>query len=158
MKKTLFFVGVLVIIVGFLWQVGLRMKDNDDVVENGNTEEPLKDFLNYKDLVILESPLPEEIVTSPLVIKGQARGTWFFEASFPVILADWDGRIIAQGIATATDDWMTEELVPFTASLEFENPENIGDFSRRGALILKKDNPSGLPEHDDALEITVYFK
>jgi len=158
MQKIFFIVIVLAIFAGFLWQVGLKIKDNEIIVENGNIEEPSKDSLNYKDLVILESPLPEEVITNPLVIKGQARGTWFFEASFPVILADWDGRIIAQGIATATDDWMTEEFVPFTASLEFENPENIGDFSRRGALILKKDNPSGLPEHDDALEITVYFK
>jgi len=39
-----------------------------------------------------------------------------------------------------------------------ENPENIGDFSRRGALILQKDNPSGLPEHDDALEISIRFE
>ena len=158
MQKIFFIVIVLAIFAGFLWQVVLKIKDNEIIVENGNIEEPSKDSLNYKDLVILESPLPEEVITNPLVIKGQARGTWFFEASFPVILADWDGRIIAQGIATATDDWMTEEFVPFTASLEFENPENIGDFSRRGALILKKDNPSGLPEHDDALEITVYFK
>src|SRR3989338_8171131 len=158
MQKIFFIVIVLAIFAGFLWQVGLKIKDNEIIVENGNIEEPSKDSLNYKDLVILESPLPEEVITNPLVIKGQARGTGFLEASFPVILADWDGRIIAQGIATATDDWMTEEFVPFTASLEFENPENIGDFSRRGALILKKDNPSGLPEHDDALEITVYFK
>ena len=111
----------------------------------------------YKDLVILEAPLPETQVVSPLVIKGKARGQWFFEASFPVILADWDGRIIAQGIAQTGGDWMTEDFVPFEAILEFVKPEFIGDFSRRGFLILKKDNPSGLPEHDDALEIPLIF-
>ncbi|MFA6272943.1 MAG: Gmad2 immunoglobulin-like domain-containing protein [Candidatus Paceibacterota bacterium] len=115
----------------------------------------------YKDLVILEAPLPEAQVVSPLVIKGKARGQWFFEASFPVILADWDGRIIAQGIAQANPpaggDWMTENFVPFEATLEFVKPEFIGDFSKRGFLILKKDNPSGLPEHDDALEIPLVF-
>ena len=52
--------------------------------------------------------------------------------------------------------------------IEFEKPEYIGDFSRRGALILRKDNPSGLPEYDpegeqvsygagDALEIPILF-
>ncbi|AKM84087.1 TPA: hypothetical protein DCZ46_00045 [Candidatus Campbellbacteria bacterium] len=110
------------------------------------------------DLIVLDTPLVGSEISSPLKIEGRARGTWFFEASFPITLTDWDGRIIAQGIATATDDWMTEKFVPFTANLEFENPQNIGDFSRRGALILQKDNPSGLPEHDDALEVTVYFK
>ena len=28
---------------------------------------------------------------------------------------------------------------------------------KRGSLILKKDNPSGMPEHDDALEIPIFF-
>ncbi|HEY4495911.1 MAG TPA: Gmad2 immunoglobulin-like domain-containing protein [Candidatus Paceibacterota bacterium] len=120
------------------------------------TDRKAKPFV-YKDLVILESPLPEAQVQSPLVIKGKARGNWFFEASFPIILTDWDGRIIAQGIAQASENWMTTDFVPFEATLEFQKPEFIGDFSKRGFLILKKDNPSGLPEHDDALEITLFF-
>ena len=111
----------------------------------------------YKDLVILETPLPEAQVVSPLVIKGEARGNWFFEASFPVVLTNWDGLIIAQGIAQAKSDWMTIDFVPFEATLEFQKPEFIGDFSKRGFLILKKDNPSGLPEHDDSVEILVVF-
>jgi hypothetical protein len=49
---------------------------------------------------------------------------------------------------------MTEDFVPFTATIEFETP----DYGDIGALILKKDNPSGLPEHDDAYEIPVRFK
>jgi hypothetical protein len=52
---------------------------------------------------------------------------------------------------------MTTDYVPFEAVLEFERPLDIGDFSRRGSLILQKDNPSGLPENDDALEITIFF-
>ncbi len=109
--------------------------------------------------ITLASPLPNSIVESPLVITGQARGTWYFEASFPIILTNWDGLIIAEGIATAESDWMTENFVPFTASLDFENPYHLGDpdFMKKGSLILKRDNPSGLPEHDNALEIPVRF-
>lgn len=106
------------------------------------------------DLVILDAPLPGASITSPLTVKGRARGFWFFEADFPVYLTDWDGRIIATGIATAQRDWMTEEFVPFIATLVFEKPA----YGERGTLILQKDNPSGLPEHDDAREITVYFE
>jgi|GEM_PF-1126795 len=109
------------------------------------------------DNIVVTEPLPETSVTSPLTVKGLARGTWYFEASFPLVLTDWDGRIIAQGYAMALDDWMTENFVPFEGNLEFIKPENIGDFSKRGALILQKDNPSGLPEYDDAGEFTVYF-
>lgn len=46
---------------------------------------------------------------------------------------------------------MTEEFVPFTATLRFTSPGG------HGTLILRKDNPSGLPEHDDALVIPVRF-
>jgi len=103
-----------------------------------------------------------ETILSPLIIEGKARGYWFFEASFPVVLTNWDGLIIAQHYAEAQDEWMTEEFVPFRAVLEFESPVFPGvdenHFSRRGYLVLKKDNPSGLPEHDDALEIPVLFK
>lgn len=106
------------------------------------------------DAIIISSPAPEEYITSPLIITGSARGYWFFEASFPVILTDWDGLIIAEGIATAARDWMTENYVPFRAELNFTKPA----YGERGTLILKKDNPSGLPEHDAAMEIPVRFR
>ena len=104
-------------------------------------------------LIVLTSPAPFEIITSPLTITGKARGTWYFEGSFPVVLVDWDGKIVAEGIATAQGDWMTEDFVPFTATLTFTKPE----MGAHGSLILKKDNPSGLPEHDDALEVPILF-
>lgn len=121
--------------------------NNQLFVENIGNE------LDKQDLIRLDNPRPNQTVSSPLVVTGEARGYWFFEADFPVVLVDWDGRIIAEGIATAQDEWMTEEFVPFEAELEFEIPEDI--YSYNGALILQKDNPSGLPENDDALEIPV---
>lgn len=107
------------------------------------------------DLIRLDYPTSEESISSPLIIKGEARGYWFFEASFPVILTDLDGEIIAQGFAEAKDDWMTDEFVPFEASLEFTIDEDT-DIDK-GLLILKKDNPSGLPENDDSFEVSVTF-
>jgi len=119
-------------------------------------------------LIKIFSPIPDSIIASPLKITGEARGSWFFEASFPVVLTNWDGLIIAESFATAVLDpndpestWMTNDFVPFEAVIEFENPSfpdvPEGHFSRRGFLILQKDNPSGLSEHDDALEIPVWF-
>jgi hypothetical protein len=104
--------------------------------------------------IILTRPQPMERITSPLAITGQARGSWYFEATFPVVLTDWDGLIIAEGYATAQSDWMTEAYVPFTATLTFTKP----GYGERGSLILQKANPSGLPQHDDALEITILFQ
>lgn len=107
----------------------------------------------YKDLIVLASPVAGEKITSPLVVTGQARGNWFFEATFPVILTDWDGKIIAEGYAEAQGEWMTTEYVPFKAELSFTKPV----YGERGSLILKKANVSGLPENDDALEIMITF-
>jgi len=111
--------------------------------------------LDKLNLIRLNYPRPNQGISSPLVVKGEARGMWYFEADFPVFLVNWDGLIIAQGIAQAQGDWMTEEFVPFEVTLEFDASEEVYN---RGALILKKDNPSGLPEHDDALEIPIFFK
>lgn len=105
-------------------------------------------------MIRIAVPKPGATVSSPLTVTGQARGNWFFEATFPVVLTDWDGRIIAQTQARAQGDWMTTEFVPFTATLTFSRQSS----GTRGFLILKKDNPSGLPANDDSREITVYFK
>ena len=111
------------------------------------------------DLIKISSPEAMGVVTSPLSLKGQARGNWYFEASAPVALVNWDGLIIAEGIITADGEWMTTEFVPFTGQLTFTSPYKTGDpdFMKRGTIIFKKDNPSGLPENDDALEIPVLF-
>ena len=111
------------------------------------------------DLIVLDLPQPEAVINSPLHLTGKARGGWYFEASFPVTLTNWDGLVIAEGPATAVGDWMTSDFVPFTMDLTFTSPYTAGDpdFMKNGTLILKKDNPSGLPENDDALEIPVRF-
>lgn len=105
------------------------------------------------DLIIVDFPIPNSQISSPLTFSGKARGPWFFEASFPVYLVNWDGLIIAQGIATAQGDWMTNDYVPFSGTLEFEKP----DYGERGAIIFQKDNPSGLSEYDNALEMSIRF-
>lgn len=104
--------------------------------------------------IVLDYPTPGAIIASPLTVTGQARGSWFFEASFPFVLTDWDGRIIAEGYATADGDWMTTEFVPFSGTLEFTRPA----YGERGTLILEKANASGLPEHADAVEVSVRFE
>lgn len=108
----------------------------------------------HADLIRLASPTPYQVVESPLEVSGRARGVWFFEASFPLVLVDWDGRIIAEGYASAEGEWMTEEFVPFRGTIEFERPE----YGERGTLILQKHNASDRPELDDALEVPVRFE
>jgi hypothetical protein len=105
------------------------------------------------DLIYVESPLPGAPVASPLKIRGHARGQWFFEGDFPVVLRNADGKSIAKGYATAKNGWMTELFVPFESVIEFNTPPSASN----GTLVLKKDNPTDRPEFDDALEIPVLF-
>jgi hypothetical protein len=106
------------------------------------------------DFILLESPLPGATISSPLTIIGQARGTWFFEGDFPVILLNSQGKKIAASYATAKSEWMTQDFVEFEGSISF-NSDLPG---RWGTLVLKKDNPTDLAQFDDKLEIPVYFK
>lgn len=110
------------------------------------------------DWILLDDFHQWKSISSPFTVTGFAKGNWFFEASFPIVIVDWDGRIIGKGIATAKDNWMTERFVPFEGEMTFEKPTGAEERLRRGAVIFRRDNPSDLPEHDAALEIPVYFK
>lgn len=104
----------------------------------------------------VDYPESGSLVESPLLILGQARGLWFFEASFPVRLLDADGNEIANGIAQADlpadGEWMTEDFVPFQAELKFSPP-----LTETGTLVLEKDNPSGEAANAAELRIPVEF-
>ncbi len=107
-----------------------------------------------RDLITITSPRPGSHITSPLTITGEARGLWFFEGNFPISLVDGKGRKMATGIAEAKGEWMTQEFVPFTATLRFIVDEKT---TPTGTLILRKDNPSDLPENENSLEIPIQF-
>lgn len=157
---------MIVLSLGIWWmvQTGSLMTapiPNTTVEENIVEIDPIitAAIESHRDVIVVATPTLGGAVQTPLTITGKARGYWFFEGSFPVVLTDWDGKIIAESYATAEGEWMTESFVPFTATIAFDSPYQIGDpdFMRHGTLILRKDNPSGLPEHDDALEIPVVF-
>lgn len=108
-----------------------------------------------EDIIIIDAPSSGDRVTSPITVSGKARGNWFFEGSFPIVVVNWDGLIIGEGIATAEGEWMTTEYVPFTGSVFYTlDPNTPYD---RGAVIFRKDNPSGLPGNDDAREVPIFF-
>lgn len=142
-------IGVVFIAVGAYFATQNPVEAPTITTPTASTEHPL---------IVAEFPKPEEVITSPLTVTGKARGPWYFEASFPVALVDWSGRIIVETHAEARGDWMTEKFVPFISTVEFEVPEGGEAFGWRGTLILMKDNPSGLPEHDDSIEIPIVFK
>jgi hypothetical protein len=104
------------------------------------------------DSVRVDTPQPGQAVSSPLVVRGAARGAWFFEASFPVTLLDGHGQRLARGPAQAQGDWMTADFVPFSATLSFPPPATA-----TGTLLLENANPSGDPARAQTRRVEVTF-
>ncbi|MFA6306477.1 MAG: GerMN domain-containing protein [Patescibacteria group bacterium] len=102
------------------------------------------------DEVLVTMPQANQTVSSPLAVEGQARGNWFFEASFPIELIDDQGKILGQSYVQAQSDWMTENFVLFKGEINYQAAATT-----TGMLVLKKDNPSGLPENDKKIEMPV---
>lgn len=126
-----------------------RIAPNCEFAQCPEQEPPSAD---KSDLITVANIEANQLISSPQVIRGEARGTWFFEASFPISLLDAQGNELTVAIATAQSDWMTTDFVPFEATLTFAVPT-----STTGVLVLRKDNPSGLPEHDDKLLLPIRF-
>ncbi len=125
----------------------------DKEAKNDEPEDEMTVSQEYADKIRVFSPLPGQLVSSPLVVEGEARGMWFFEADFPVKLLDGNGKEIAVHYAEALDEWMTEDFVPFRSEVVFEKPETPD-----GLLVLIKDNPADKPEYDDEYTIKVKFE
>ncbi len=127
-----------------------------DSYENTYSESYLSGKYNldnqHADLIKISYPKINQIITSPLTAKGEARGNWYFEASFPVHLYDANNIEIAVAPAQAQGDWMTTNFVPFQVTLNFNIPA-----TQTGTLVFKKDNPSGDPNLDDSISIPVKF-
>ena len=107
---------------------------------------------SFDDQITVDVPKVDALVHTPINVSGRAKGTWFFEATFPVRLLDATGKEIATSHADAQGDWMTDQFVPFTAQLHFNAT------TATGTLVLSKDNESGLPQNDASLLVPVHFR
>ena len=102
----------------------------------------------------VDLPKVDQEIKSPIKISGVAKGTWFFEGSFPINLVDSNGTVIASGLATSAKDWMTEDFIDFSSIISFEKPTS----TKHAILILKKDNPSGDPDLDESIFVPVVLR
>lgn len=105
------------------------------------------------DLILVEDLPAESAISSPFTVRGQARGTWFFEGSFHVVLTDEDGSLLAESFGHSPESWMTEEFIPFTVELEWDAPAGT-----KASLELMLDNPAGEEGMDRAVIIPVVLE
>lgn len=118
------------------------------------TLEQLSAFISYDnasaDLITVSNPAPRSVTGKTFTATGQARGPWYFEASFPIEVRGADGTVIARGLGQPVDgaDWMTEEFVPFSSNIEIPD-----SYIGAATIVLMNDNPSGLPENARSVSI-----
>lgn len=162
MKNIPFLLGFLIVIV-FVGAITLSLKNKDQVppfdsnyvatttatsTNNGGDVVP-KDA---DAMIVVENPKSGQVLKNGFILKGKARGNWYFEASFPAKIVDSNGKILAQFPVSANGEWMTTEFVPFSQTITFATSS-----TPTGLLILERDNPSGLPQYDMQLVIPIKF-
>lgn len=103
--------------------------------------------------VLVESPPSGALVTSPVRVTGKARGSWYFEAEFPIRVLNAQDEMIGTGIARAQGDWQTSDYVPFEASVVFKAPPE----DTTGFVVIEKSNPSGLAQNAAESRVPVRF-
>src|SRR3989338_2072889 len=84
----------------------------------------VEDDVSFDGVIEVDNPKYNGTVSSPLDIRGKAKG-----------------------------EWMTEELVPFSATAVFEAP-----LTDNGRVIFEKANPSSLPENQAEYSLPIKFK
>jgi hypothetical protein len=95
---------------------------------------------------------PNEYVDGSVTITGKAAG-YFFEGTFPVEITTPTNQSVLNSYATATSDWMVDEPVPFTVTIDFDTLP-AGQLS----LWLRQEDPSDGESGREPrqLEIPVY--
>lgn len=151
MKKTIFYFILCLIIVSGLIILFIKLNVLFKSQETNFTVEP-NTPVDVSDLIIVDRPQAGEIIENPVTISGRARGSWFFEGSFPIKIVDVSGELLGEGIAEAQSSWMTNDFVVFRAAISFKSPATSSGF-----IILHNDNPSGLPDKDKELKIPIVF-
>ena len=102
------------------------------------------------EIVYIANPGHNSSISTPLTVTGAARGYWYSSTgTFPVILANANGVIIAKGTAQALTTTATNDLVTYTANLIYSfQPSNS-----QGTLIIKSGGAK-----DMTASMTVFFQ
>lgn len=151
-NRNYIFIGIVFILflTIYFYYIYFSSKTANNFISKEKKQNDYSINIDKEEKSIIYNIVPNQKINSPLLIKGQARGTWFFEASFPIKLLDQNYQEIITTIAHAKSDWMTEDFIDFEATLEFERPK-----TQRGFIVFQKDNPSGLPENDEKIYVPI---
>lgn len=151
LKKIHYVFLVCIIVSTLIFVVVLSSKNSKNTNVTPIDKAPQTEIIKYtntasKENIIVDLPFPGAVTGKVFSVIGKARGSWYFEASFPVKVLDAKGDMLAQGVAQAQSDWMTADFVPFKADIKIPDT-----YIGKARLVLEKDNPSGLKENNASM-------
>src|SRR6056297_2808827 len=88
MKRNQIFITIIIIILLF---IGLKYIFPSKETQKEEQERG-EEIIYHNDIIRVSNPVKNKVISSPLKIKGAARGGWYFEASFPIKLIDGNGE------------------------------------------------------------------
>ena len=154
-----FLIIVVIIIVALLggWYLANRHSTEDTTpTPSEDTSAAVHIEYNNADSNLIQVLSPSAgatIASSTFVVSGKARGSWYFEASFPLEVVSATGTQLLQKSVQAGGDWMIADFVPFSATTTLPSW-----YHGPATLILHNDNPSGLPENEKSVSIPIVIQ
>ncbi len=113
-----------------------------------------KETVIYKtqaNVINVTTPQAGDRVQDPVTVKGQARGYWFSEGAFPILIIDSTGYTVGEGNGKAEGQWLTTNFVEFSGSIPiFSTPR-----AETGIMRLRRGGPSS--QSGDYVEVPVTF-
>jgi hypothetical protein len=100
-------------------------------------------FVEVYNGVLLENvikttaPEPNEKVSSPFKLEGEAVGGWYYNEQLTVRLEDDNGKILATKPVKALESTKTDNFVPFVAAITFNRIEAE---TPKGKLVVERTN------------------
>ena len=151
-KQTILLIIIVIVLIGFGIYKGSGLFLSTVVAPVVMT--PTVSYTNAtSDNISIQIPLPGDIVAKTITVMGKARGPWYFEATFPILVLDARGKVLVTSFAQAQGDWMTTDFVPFVGQVIVPD-----SYTGKATIILKKDNPSDLRENDASVSFLVTIR
>ncbi len=102
------------------------------------TIEDIGNALDMKDKITVSSPLPNDTISSPVFIRGQALGDWFEVSTIKLKILDKNEKVLGDGFLETTKYPGVDTLVPFEGTIAFSVPR----FGSSGTIVIHKANSS----------------
>ena len=148
---------MVVILLCLAFMLGIWVRDQREMVKWYNKNEALKALqvvlpkrkVDTERMLSVTSPQQGAFLAHTFQLEGKARGGWYFEGTFPLVIENESGVILETIPIHAQGDWLTPDFVPFSETIQ------LPYYSGKATLILKNANPSGRSESDASLAIPV---